>query len=63
MKYSTGLERKYGRQWRLSTFIEGALVHNQNTSVDPPQTGHAAKSQLIFWRYTGLGDEPMADYG
>ena len=63
MKYSTGLEQKYGPQWWLSTFIDGTLVHNQNTSVSPPQTGHAAKIQLFFWHYAGRSDEPVADDG
>ena len=63
MKYSTGLERNYGPHWWLSTLIGGSLVHNQNASFNPPQTGHAAKIQLIFWLRVGRGDEPVANDG
>ncbi len=63
MKYSTGLERNYGPLWWLSTFIGGNLVHKQNTSLDPPQSGHAAKIQVILWGHVGWRNEPVADDG
>ena len=63
MEYSTGLERNYGLQGWLSTFIGGNLVHNQNTCSNPLQTGHAARIQLILWHYAGRRDEPVANDG